>query len=168
MGDHRLGDTSQTECSCSGVRRGSPRPRPLALHRRHEVRHSASGASRFPFFLSVWKHGVAQGRHRVHRHLLQFGGRRGGEGQRQRRLRGLSREAGANRWPGECGSWPQACAGPRSPPGALPVAFPVRMLTALSPSTLLLHPHSCSKDTAAFPGFQGQSWELIRGTGVGA
>lgn len=71
---------------------------------------SASGNPRFSFFLSVWKDGVPQGRHRLYCHLFQLHHRRSRERQRQRRLRRFSREASADRWPRECCS---VSSGPR-------------------------------------------------------
>lgn len=133
---------------------GSSRLRPLPFTTTTRTRNSASCASRLSFFLSGWKHGVTQGRHRLHRRFLRLGWRRGGKGQRQRRLWRLGREAGADRRPGECGSCSQAHAGRRSLPSALPAAFPCTGGPCSLLTALLLHLHFCSKDTTALPIFR--------------
>lgn len=78
---------------------------------------SASGDARFSFFLSGWKDGVPQGRHRLCHHLFQLHHWRGREGERQRRVRRFGREASADRWPGE---WSSITPGPREEPSSQP------------------------------------------------
>lgn len=109
---------------------------------------SASGDARFSFFLSGWKDGVPQGRHRLCHHLFQFHHWRGREGERQRRVRRFGREASADRWPGE---WSFITPGPREEPSSQPSsanALPGSLPTGLaepgprfSPKTLLFHLH---------------------------
>lgn len=77
---------------------------------RYEGSTSASGDSCFSFFLSGWKDGVPQGRHRLYRHLVGFHHRRGRERQRKGRLWRFGREASADRWLGE---WSSVSTGPR-------------------------------------------------------
>lgn len=114
---------------------------------------SASGNSRFSFFLSGWKDGVPQGRRRLYRHLFQLHRWRGREGQRQRRPWRFGREASTDRWLGE---WISVATGPRGerssqldPARPVLAAFPlgfVRPGPDFSPRTLPCLFHFCSGD----------------------
>lgn len=119
---------------------------------------SASDPSRFSFFLSGWKDGVPQGRHRLCHHLFQLHHWRGRERQRQRRVWRFGREASADRWFGE---WASVSSGPHGsvvpspvPPEALPGSLPTPGLVSLgqgfplTPSFFIFT--FCSGDATAF------------------